>query len=100
MGSSFLIKDQTQTPCLGMCGLSHWTTTDVPSVCLFLFNITNLWREELFLPCFASEEKEPRAAKSLVPSHTWKGPGLGPGVTDSLERDKQGERKLAGGAKL
>ena len=85
---------------MGMQGLGHWTTREVPSVCMFVFNITNPWREERFLSHFASEEKEPRAAQSLVPSHTWKGLGLGSGITESLERDKQGERKLAGRAKL
>ena len=51
-------------------------------VCVFVFNITKPRREELFLSHFASEEKEPRAAKLLVPSHTWKGLGHGSGITE------------------
>lgn len=44
---------------------------------VLFFNITNLRREELFFSHFASKEKGPRAAKPLVPSHTWKGLGFG-----------------------
>ena len=78
---------------------------------VLFFDITNLWKEELFLSHFASKEKGPRAAKPLVPGHTWKGLGFGSEISGwvlregkagpkSLRKDKQGQRKLARGAKL